>query len=261
MRLLILGGTADGRKVVEQLRRPDSIEGEQVDSKLELIYSVAGLVRVPSVGCEVVSGGFSQFGGLRKYIEEHNVTAILDCTHPYAATMSCTAVEAAEQCAIPCWRFHRPAWQPLEGDEWRFFESWEALLPALVNASSVFITAGQISQAIIDRWQQLLEGKPQKQLLRTAVKPSVQLPDSMQWIKAIGPFNENDETALMQQHNIDLLVSKNSGGDATVAKLTAARKRNIPVLMLERPPIPDSDQCFDDLDACIRYVCQYVENR
>ena len=87
MRLLILGGTADGRQLAEILHRQG----------VPLIYSVAGLVRTPKVACEVVSGGFSQFGGLVEYSQQQGITAILDVTHPYAAKMSATAVSAAKR--------------------------------------------------------------------------------------------------------------------------------------------------------------------
>ena len=109
MCLLVLGGTADGRRLAEFFHQQG----------LPVIYSVAGLVRAPAVSCEVVSGGFTPLGGLLSYIKQKGVTAILDATHPYAQTMSTTAVETAKACGIPCWRFHRRAWQAQPGDHWQ----------------------------------------------------------------------------------------------------------------------------------------------
>jgi precorrin-6A/cobalt-precorrin-6A reductase len=45
---------------------------------------------------------------------------------------------------------------------------------------------------------------------------------------------------------IDAVVSKNSGGKATEAKLDVARERGLPVIMLRRPPLPDVDRTFDE---------------
>ncbi|MGK0500596.1 MAG: precorrin-6A/cobalt-precorrin-6A reductase, partial [Oceanicoccus sp.] len=117
MNLLILGGTADGRKLATSLHQQG----------VSVIYSVAGLVRMPDVDCQVVSGGFSQFGGLISYIKQQSITAILDVTHPYAQIMSATAVDVAKACDIPCWRFHRAAWQPEAGDNWQLFQQWDKL--------------------------------------------------------------------------------------------------------------------------------------
>lgn len=253
MSLLILGGTADARKLTEKLH----MQG------LALTYSVAGLVRTPDVPCDVVSGGFSQFGGLTQYLkqrldEQKPITAILDVTHPYAEKMSATAVLAAKQLGIPCWRFHRPPWDAKRGDHWQIFKSWETLLPLLVDKQSVFFTAGQLDEATILTLDALLKGKKQRQLLRTAVKPKVTMLESMDWIKAIGPFEYQQELELMKAYKVDVLVSKNSGGDSTDAKLYAARELGIPVFMLARPPIADADRIFDDLLEYERFVLSEV---
>ncbi len=243
MTLLLLGGTSDARHLADKLH----------NQGITLIYSVAGLVRMPDVSCEIITGGFRQFGGLLKYIQQQNISAILDVTHPYAQTMSSTAVTAAKQSNIPCWRFHRPPWQVQEGDDWHLFKDWGQLLPALTAKKSVFFTSGQLEQSVLDNLTtQHVAG--QKYLLRTAVKPKVKLLESMQWLKAIGPFSQQNELALMQQYQVDVLVSKNSGGQATEAKLHAARQLNIPVYMLQRPNLPDADNIFFTTEACEQFV-------
>lgn len=248
MKMLLLGGTADARRLAKRLLRNE----EQRDD-IEIIYSVAGLVRMPDVGCQVISGGFTQFGGLRAYIEQQSIEAVLDATHPYAEIMTATAWTVTREMNLPYWRFHRAPWQAQAGDDWLQFESWDALLAELAGYQSVFLTAGQIDEVALANFEQL--GKQgQKQLLRTAVKPSHELPTSMHWVKAIGPFDLESERTLMQEHQLDVLVSKNSGGKATEAKLTAARELGIPVMMLKRPELPDGIAVFDELDECIEAV-------
>ena len=243
--ILILGGTADGRKLASRLHQHG----------VSVIYSVAGLVRMPDVDCKVVSGGFSQFGGLEAYIKAQAISVILDVTHPYAQTMSTTAVNTAKALKIPCWRFHREAWQAEEGDNWQLFQQWDALNQNLIQYSSVFLTCGQLTQQQVDS---LASNTQQRSMLRTAVEPKHELPNNMQWIKAIGPFSLDDELALMQKHNVDVLVSKNSGGDSTAAKLHAARKMNIPVLMLDRPELPAADREFISHEDCEAYVLSAI---
>jgi len=246
-KLLLLGGTADGRILAERLHQQG----------IAIIYSIAGLVRAPTVACEVVSGGFTQFGGLEHFIVQRNIGAILDVTHPYAAIMSATAIRAARHCGIACWRFHREQWQPESGDHWQCISHLDEALPLLTTYSSVLLTVGQLTQSWIDTLT-IKANHGQQQWLRTAVKPSAHLPCSMGWIKAIGPFSYEAESALMKKHNIDVLLSKNSGGDATVAKLHAARALNIPVVMLDRPALPAADQLFVSRDQCSAFVEEYT---
>lgn len=250
MKLLILGGTADARRLAKRLQLNSA---GQKRIELDMIYSVAGLVRMPDVDCTVISGGFSQYGGLRTYIEQMGIEAVLDATHPYAEKMTGTAYAVSQQLGLPYWRFHRAAWQPQEGDHWQPFASWAPLLAALVRFKSVFLTAGQLDEATLARLGDYGR-QGQRQVLRTAVAPAHALPASMHWVKAIGPFDLANELALMREHAIDVLVSKNSGGQSTEAKLAAARKLGIPVLMLERPALPAGMPVFEELDQCAEAV-------
>ncbi|WP_428243035.1 precorrin-6A/cobalt-precorrin-6A reductase [Gynuella sp.] len=245
-RLLILGGTADARRLAMKL----SARG------IQLIYSVAGLVRKPDIDCDIISGGFRQLGGLSTVIRTRTIRAVLDATHPYAERMSRQALLSARECGIPCWRLQRPAWQPQPGDHWQQYADWSGLLPALANKHSVFLSAGQLppeSHETLAHYRQY----GQQQLLRTAATPAMPLPEGMQWLKAIGPFALTEERQLLIQHQIDAIVSKNSGGDATVAKLTAARQLGIPVLMLKRPGLPPADREFFQPDEACAFVSHW----
>ncbi len=238
MSLLLLGGTADARRMAAKLH----------DRHIDVIYSVAGLVRQPVLECRVVSGGFSQFGGLSRYIKQQQVTAILDATHPYAATMSGTALKEAKANNIPCWRFTRLPWQVEKGDNWLKFDDWLTMLPALTKKSSILLTAGQVKACYLNL---LLNHQV---ILRTAVQPTYELPNNVKWIKAIGPFGITEERRLLRQYKVDVMVSKNSGGEAVIAKIQAARELNVPVFMLTRPEIKAVDKNFDDIEACLAYV-------
>jgi precorrin-6A/cobalt-precorrin-6A reductase len=208
-------------------------------------------VRVSDVGCQIVSGGFSQFGGLSHYIKQQQVTAILDATHPYAATMSNKALTAAMTSEIPYWRFNRPQWIQGAKQSWQVFNSRSEMFKALAEKKSVFITAGQLDQDEIDL---LAANQGQKQLLRTAVVPKCLLPSSMLWVKAIGPFSYADELALIKKYAIDALVSKNSGGSSTVQKLNVARDLEIDVYMLNRPISSAAEISFTNHEECVKFV-------
>lgn len=247
MRLLILGGTSEAKKLATGLHKALESSG------IEVIYSVAGLVRLPQFDCQVISGGFSQFGGLKNYIKNNAVAAILDVTHPFAEKMSMTAAQVAKQCNIAYWAYERPQWQEVTGDDWHLFKTWPELLERLQDKTSLMLTAGQMQQEQLDG---LAENSGQTQLLRTAVKPQAQLAKSVTWLKAIGPFDLADEIALMQQYKVDVLVSKMSGGTATEAKITAARQLGLPVYYLTRPATAKADKKFTDIEQCQRFVTE-----
>ena len=235
MKLLILGGTADARHLASAIH--------QLQPALELVYSVAGLVRQPQVPATVVSGGFSQFGGLNTYCQQQHIDGIVNTTHPFSVTMGQHAEQTCNALGLPYWRFLRPQWQQKSGDDWRLFSHTESLLRALSSYPRILLTLGQVGP------EQLALLNPKQHVwLRTAVKPKHPLPTNVTWIKAIGPFAEADELTLLKHHKIQALASKNSGGSSTEAKLNAARTLQLPVFMLQRPSVTGPvEQQFDVL--------------
>ena len=229
MKILILGGTSDGRKFAQQLHLACQQHQQKQKYTHTVIYSVAGLVRQPKVDCQVLSGGFRQRGGLRHYLLSESIDLLIDITHPYAQTMSNTAVLACEQVAIPCWRLHRLPWSEFGC---QVFNDVPSMLNQLGDKKVVFSTLGQLSQSELQLFALYPE---QKQLMRSAVPSPHTLPSSMSWQPAIGPFSLADELALLQDNKIDLLLTKNSGGNATSAKLTAAHQLGITIYMQRRP--------------------------
>ena len=246
MRLLLLGGTADARCIADTLH----------SKGLDIIYGIAGLVRSPTVLYPVISGGFRQLGGFKHYLKATKIDLILDATHPYAAMISHKAVLAAKQTGIPCWRYHRSAWQQDEKKTWNSFSDWDDLAQRLRGYIKPFFTIGQLAQHLIQR---LEENKKQQIVVRTAVASKYPLPENTKWIQGIGPFILNDEIRLMTDHKIDALVSKNSGGKATAAKIKAAKQLSIPVFILDRPVLTPVEKEFHSIEHCINTTLKYFQ--
>lgn len=244
MRLLILGGTADARHLTQAIH--------ESCPNCELIYSVVGLVRLPTLPATVISGGFTQYGGLAAYCSNNQIDAVLNATHPFSSHMGNIANQTCTALGIHYWRFLRPQWQRQSGDDWHLFSERSALIQALSGYERIMLTLGQVSAA------ELVHLSECQIWLRTAVEPKFRLPNNVTWIKAIGPFAEADEKALLQQHQIQAIASKNSGGESTVAKLSAARSLNIPVLMLQRPAIAGPVE--EDFDALVEQVSQAAQH-
>ncbi|MDQ7073832.1 MAG: precorrin-6A reductase [Gammaproteobacteria bacterium] len=231
--ILLLGGTSEGRILAERFS----------DAGLKLIYSVAGLVRQPILRVSVITGGFTQFGGLQRYLKSHKIRAVVDATHPYALKISATAQQAALQLGLPYLRFQRPEWQPSEQDDWRGYDRLDELFTALQGYRRILFTLGAVAKARLA----MLSGADLL-LLRRAVVDHASLAN-VQNLKAIGPFDLSSELALLRKHRIEVLVSKQSGGEATAAKLEAARVLSIPVCFLNRPrPVAQVDE-FESIET------------
>ncbi|VVD60035.1 cobalt-precorrin-6A reductase [Pandoraea capi] len=232
MRVLLLGGTGDARKLARQLASHD-------------VYSLAGLGRVPDdLPCEVRVGGFGGSEGLANYLVTESVELLIDATHPYAAQISANARTAGQRCDVPVWALRRAPWQPRPGDDWRAVHGWPAMCDALAAFSRPLFTSGREPL-------NHLNTIPAHQ--RWVVRCLDDHPGNAQAlvIGARGPFTHESERALFAQHDIDVVVSKNSGGAATEAKLDVARERGLPVVMLARPPVVEADRTFETGDALL----------
>lgn len=245
MKLLILGGTGDARLLAERLH----------GQGMTVVYSVAGLVRVPVLPFSVISGGFSSRGGLTAFLQREAITAVLDATHAFAEHISQTAAKACSDLNLAYWRYQSQPWQPVSGDHWLSFQRWDALLAQLEHYRSVFFTVGRLP-GMTAEW---IQSHPH---IQCVIRSAVAVDDPLQrlhhvhHLQQIGPFSLQDEIDCFERYRIDSLVCKNSGGDATAAKLTAARSNHVPVLMLERPELPVADQVFHELDDCEAFVLQ-----
>ncbi len=222
MRLLILGGTSEASALARQLAGRRDIAA---------VLSLAGRTASPAVApISVRIGGFGGVEGLENYLREQAVDAVVDATHPFAAQISAHAAQACARTDVPLAVFTRPPWSPVEGDHWIETNSAEQAAQEIAGAKVVFLTVGRLQLAAFAQ-------SGAHFVLRTIDAPSPELlPASVELMLARGPFSVADELDLMRSRCIDLVVSKNSGGEATRAKIDAARQLGLPVVMIKPPP-------------------------
>jgi precorrin-6A/cobalt-precorrin-6A reductase len=223
--ILILGGTGEA----------SALAGAVAERGLTATLSYAGRTANPRAQpIPVRVGGFGGVAGLERYIRDHRVTHLIDATHPFAATMSAHAVAAAQAAGVPLLALTRPAWQPLPGDRWHGVPDIAAAVTALSGpARRVMLALGRMHV-------ETFAAQPQhRYLLRFVDSPDVPpaLPDHRLVVDR-GPFTVEGDMRLMQEHGIDLIVCKNAGGTGAEAKIVAARRLGLPVLMIDRPFIP-----------------------
>lgn len=223
--LLILGGTTDATALA-RLAAEHGINGT---------VSFAGRVERPRrQPLPQRVGGFGGVEGLAAYLSENGITHLVDATHPFAAQMSTNAVEAARLAGVPHLALTRPAWQPQSGDRWTHVPDIPAAVSALNGAPRrVMLAVGRMH---LDEFAP----NPQHFYLLRLVDPPKTPPPFAEYHVIVdrGPFSAEGDRALMEEHGIDMVVSKNAGGSGASAKLDAARALGLPVVMIDRPALP-----------------------
>ena len=68
------------------------------------------------------------------------------------------------------------------------------------------------------------------------------------------PYDVDGELSLLREHRIDVVVTKDSGGPATSAKLEAARRLRIPVVVIRRPPLPSGVDVVDSVAQAAKWL-------
>ncbi|HEY9803468.1 MAG TPA: cobalt-precorrin-6A reductase [Leptolyngbyaceae cyanobacterium] len=247
IRLLILGGTGDAAELSAKVANIPSIEA---------IASLAGRTREPILPSgNVRVGGFGGAAGLAEYLRQMQIDVLIDATHPFASQITENAAVAAREVGIPHLMLIRRPWEKQVGDRWIEVDSTSAAADVLENqAKRVFLTVGRQELAAFAHLQDIwflmrMIDPPGADAL---VPPGVILCDR-------GPFTLAQEREILIQHHIDTIVSKNSGGNATYAKIIAARELGVQVVMVKRPPVPPGEQVAD-VDAAVKWLKETVDS-
>ena len=237
MRVLLLGGTAEGRRLAARLH-----------PQTDVISSLAGRVPDPALPAGPVRiGGFGGVEGLRQWLRDNDIAAVIDATHPFAATMTANAAAACAELALPHLLLSRPAWDP--GDAELVASDREAAdVVAAKGYSRVFLTTGRSGSAAFrdsGAWF----------LIRVVTAPQAEnLPRDHELLLSRGPYRYEDEHRLMRDHRIDVVVTKNSGGELTRPKLVAAQDLGVDVVMIDRPPLPAGVTVVDSVDDALGWL-------
>jgi precorrin-6A/cobalt-precorrin-6A reductase len=247
VRLLVLGGTGEARELVTLLRDRPDVEVELSLAGGVTPQSVPAEATVPAAG-SVRVGAFGGVAGLVRYLRAHKVTAVVDATHPFAETITRHAAEACTQLALPLLVLRRPAW-PIDTG-WRCVADLEraASLVATMPVSSVFLTIGRSGLSAFT------SDAARHYLIRMISAPTEPLPPHSTLLLDRGPFALGAERDLMARHQVEVLVTKNSGGSQTAAKLAAARSLDLPVVVIDRPALPAALDVVDSVADAVGWL-------
>lgn len=242
-RVLILGGTTEARELAARL---------DARNDLAVTLSLAGRTANPvAQPVPVRVGGFGGAEGLARHLREESIDLLIDATHPFAARISANAGAAAKTAGVPLLTLRRPEWAPVPGDLWTSVDTIPQAVAALGETPKrVFVTLGR---------QELkpLEAAPwHSYFIRSVdpVEPRLAVPHA-EYILDRGPFEESRERELLTKLGIEVILSKNSGGEAAYAKLAAARALKIPVVLVRRPPV--AGEAVDSVEAAVAAVAHF----
>jgi len=240
-RVLLLGGTREARALATRLAQEETIA---------TTLSLAGRTSAP-LASELPTrvGGFGGALGLKRYLLEEKIDRVVDATHPFAEQISANAREACRALGVPLAVLARAPWRREAGDCWiEVAGNVEAAFALGEAPRRVFLTIGRLG--VKD-----FRAAPQHRYLLRSIDPPApdELPPGSEVILARGPFAVEDEIALMRAKGVEILVTKNSGGAMTYAKIEAARALKLPVVVIAPPPIGDALR-VDDIDAALDFL-------
>ena len=241
MRILILGGTGEARELAAGLTA----------AGINVVSSLAGRVRQPRLPAgEVRIGGFGGAAGLAGYLRAEAITGVVDATHPFASAITANAAEAAAEAGLPLLVLRRPPW-PAD-PSWQTVPDIAAAAAAVAAwpGESVFLTTGRRDLGVF-----AADGG-HRFLVRAVDPPDPDgpVPPRMTLLLDRGPYTPEGEAALMREHGVGLLVTKNSGGPMTAAKLQAARELGVRVVVVQRPPLPPGSATVTTVAEALAWV-------
>ena len=236
--VLVLGGTAEARALALELQARG----------VSFLSSLAGRVTRPRLPVgEVRVGGFGGVDGLAEFLVDHAVAAVVDATHPFAATMTSHAARACARTRTPLVRLARPGWaEHPDASSWTWVTTHdEARAAAEALGSRPFLTTGRQTLEHYASWTD-------RDVLVRVVEPLETAPPA-RWtvVEDRGPYVVEGELELLRTHRVDVLLTKDSGGSYTSAKLTAAHELGVPVVVVQRPAPPPEVRAVASVDDVV----------
>lgn len=198
---------------------------------------------------------------IKQFLQQQQVAAVLDASHPYAVEISRMVIQAAAQQQIPYLRFERQAVDSqTDTSSVIFLDSFETLLASdYLYQQRVLLTVGYKALPLFLNWQErstlFARILPAVASLEVAIASGF---SSDRIIALRPPINAELEKALWRYWEISLVVTKASGvaGGEDVKRLVAA-ELGIPLVIISRP-IVEYPQQTSDFSAALEFCKTHI---
>ena len=239
-KILIIGGTNEGNILASFLE----------NHNFEYIISYAGIVEeVYKKTFRKRVGGFGGKTGILDFIKKNKITHVIDASHPFSIKISVNTFNVCESCNIPIVNFTRKPWAEKKGDNWIKVRNFEESVNHLKGkAKNVFLAIGKKNLHVYKKYSQHFY------LLRVINNNNItNFFPNQKYITYDPSYNVKEEVKVLKNYKIDVIVSKNSGGELAYCKIVAARKLKIPVIIIARPKSLNLKKVYN-LESVLRWL-------
>lgn len=231
-RLWLIGGTRESAELAR------AIANRQLPCLITVTTPAAQSLYPDSAFLEVRVGRLRE-ATIGSFLQQAQVSHILDASHPFASAISALAIAAAERWQLPYLRYQRPELAPPQSPQ-VVLTSLESLLSSdLLSQQRVLLTLGY-------RWLHQFQPWHGQTQLYARILPS---PEALAAAIAAGftaktlialrpPLSLELEKALWQQWQITTVVTKASGkaGGEDIKRQLAEQLR-VRLILIERPAV------------------------
>jgi len=200
-----------------------------------------------------IVGGSREAEVLAKAVEKLGVEIdpsadlVVIAPHPFDTDLIECAMLSAK--GKPHILLQRPKWMPEPADNWHFAHSAQKAAEILdgLNVTHALLAVGNGRLAPFYRLENI------ELMVRSRNIPHPPKPPKGRICPFFGPFNVETEIKGLIENKIDALVVHNAGGQGGWPKLAAARQLGLPVVLIDRPKLPDI-KTVTDIDAALDWV-------
>ncbi len=248
---MIMAGTTEGVEIIKKLAPREGIH------IIATTITKQGAVLAESAGAqEVISKALNE-EEIKEIIKTKKIDILVDATHPFAADATRNAIKAAQMNKIKYIRLERPLTNIPENDliiPVRSFKKAASKVMELDYNKNIRILhlAGVMT---LHYFTEIIN--PQRIIARIlpsiySIKKCLELGLPSENIIAMqGIFSKNFNKTLMEEYDVTIIVTKESGEiGGTYSKIKAALELNIPVIIVMRPEVPELEEkiVFGDID-------------
>jgi precorrin-6A/cobalt-precorrin-6A reductase len=238
MKIIVMAGTSDANQIIRDLKN----RSMDIQIIATTVTATGALLARGSGADKVISKPLNS-EELIEVIQKEKVDLLVDATHPYAVEATINAIKSSESENISYIRFERNK-TILKSSNLIYhvssFREGAELLSNLVGGK-VFHLAGVSTIKYIMEFI-----KPERVVARVlpltySINKCQELglpPENI--IAMQGTYTKDFNLSMMKEYNVDAIITKDSGvSGGTPEKIGAALEMGIPVIMVDRPEIPE----------------------